>query len=380
MLGCKDFFSFRGFKLGGVRRFGRRALRTAAAALALSYALMGGVPALAAHAPVAVGERAHDVGQTEVHTEPQHGGSARRTIAFGKPSRENAPNAAPAIPEAALPDAAPAASLAPSVPPVPTAPRTLAPPPASVRSMTADAAILMNARTGEVLYEKNGDKREYPASMTKMMTCILSVESGRADLAVTITPSAADVETTRVRPGEQARLRDLTRQMMLISDNGAALAIAETLGGSEEQFAAMMNRKAREIGAFHTHFVNPNGMPDADHYSTAHDIALIAAYGLRNPEFRKIVGTKASTIYYLQPAGYKTYCENTNALLYSYPGCTGLKTGWTRAAGGCLAASAMRGDTELIAVVMHSDDEETRASEAAALLDYGFSALAGGRM
>lgn len=367
MLGCKDFFSFRGCKPGGVRLFGHRALRTAAAALALSYALTGGVPALAAHAPVAVGERAHDVGQTEVHTEPQHGGSARRTIAFGKPPRENAPNAAPAIPEAA-----PAAS------PVP--PAALAAPPASVRSMTADAAILMNARTGEVLYEKNGDKREYPASMTKMMTCILSVESGRADLAVTITPFAADVETTRVRPGEQARLRDLTRQMMLISDNGAALAIAETLGGSEAQFAAMMNRKAREIGAFHTHFVNPNGMPDANHYSTAHDIALIAAYGLRNPEFRKIVGTKASTIYYLQPAGYKTYCENTNALLYSYPGCTGLKTGWTRAAGGCLAASAMRGDTELIAVVMHSDDEETRASEAAALLDYGFSALAGGKM
>ena len=369
MLGCKDFFSFRGFKPGGVRRFGRRALHTAAAALALSYALTGGVPALAAHAPVAVGERAHDVGQTEVHTEPQHGGSARRTIAFGKPPRENAPNAAPAIPEAA-----PAASPAPPVPPA-----ALAAPPASVRSMTADAAILMNAKTGEVLYEKNGDKREYPASMTKMMTCILSIESGRADLAVTITPFAADVETTRVRPGEQARLRDLTRQMMLISDNGAALAIAETLGGSEEQFAAMMNRKAREIGAFHTHFVNPNGMPDANHYSTAHDIALIAAYGLRNPEFRKIVGTKASTIYYLQPAGYKTYCENTNALLYSYPGCTGLKTGWTRAAGGCLAASAVRGDTELIAVVMHSDDEETRASEAAALLDYGFSTLAEGR-
>ena len=356
-----------------MRLLGHRALRRTAAALALSYVLTGGVPAFAAHAPVAVGERAHDVGQTEVHTEPQHGGSARRTIAFGKPSRENAPNVAPAIPEAALPGAAPAASPAPPVPPA-----ALAAPPASVRSMTADAAILMNAKTGEVLYEKNGDKREYPASMTKMMTCILSIESGRADLAVTITPFAADVETTRVRPGEQARLRDLTRQMMLISDNGAALAIAETLGGSEAQFAAMMNRKAREIGAFHTHFVNPNGMPDANHYSTAHDIALIAAYGLRNPEFRKIVGTKASTIYYLQPAGYKTYCENTNALLYSYPGCTGLKTGWTRAAGGCLAASAMRGDTELIAVVMHSDDEETRASEAAALLDYGFSALAEG--
>ena len=362
MLNVGKFLKGQGGVRGGLAA--RRLLRAGALALALSYAFAGFAPALAAHAPVAVGTRAHDVGETEVHTEPQHGGSARRTIAFG---------ARPAAHGAQVQEQSPAAA-----PPPPAAVRSLAPPPASVRSMTADAAILMDARTGEVLYEKNADKREYPASMTKMMTCILSVESGRSDLAVTITPFAADVETTRVRAGEQARLKDLTRQMMLISDNGAALAIAETLGGSESQFAAMMNAKARAIGAFHTHFVNPNGMPDANHYSTAHDIARIAAYGLRNPEFRKIVGTKASTIYYLQPVGYKTYCENTNALLYDYPGCTGLKTGWTQAARGCLAASAMRGGTELIAVVMHSRDENTRASEAAALLDYGFSALGEG--
>lgn len=366
MLNVGKFLKGQGGVRGGLAA--RRLLRAGALALALSYAFAGFAPALAAHAPVAVGTRAHDVGETEVHTEPQHGGSARRTIAFGaRPAAHGAPE------KSQVQEQFPAAA-----PPPPAAVRSLAPPPASVRSMTADAAILMDARTGEVLYEKNADKREYPASMTKMMTCILSVESGRSDLAVTITPFAADVETTRVRAGEQARLKDLTRQMMLISDNGAALAIAETLGGSESQFAAMMNAKARAIGAFHTHFVNPNGMPDANHYSTAHDIALIAAYGLRNPEFRKIVGTKASTIYYLQPVGYKTYCENTNALLYDYPGCTGLKTGWTRAARGCLAASAMRGGTELIAVVMHSRDENTRASEAAALLDYGFNALGEG--
>lgn len=364
MLGVRKFFSFEKSRSSGLA-LGRGVLRVGLAAFVLLASAVGSPLALAAHAPAAVSERAHDVGETSVHTEPQHGGTARRTIAFGQPAqRRTAPSAAkePA-PLAATP---------------PPAARASAPPPASVRSMTADAAILINAKTGEVLYEKNGDKREYPASMTKMMTCILSVESGKSDLAVTITPFAADVESTRVRPGEQVRLRDLTRQMMLISDNGAALAIAETLGGSEEKFARMMNTKAREIGAFHTNFVNPNGMPDANHYSTAHDIALIAAYGLRNPEFRKIVGTKASTIYYLQPTGYKTYCENTNALLYDYPGCTGLKTGWTRAAKGCLAASAVRGDTELIAVVMHSDDEETRALEAAALLDYGFASFKSG--
>ena len=143
MLRCKDFFSFRGFKPGGVRLLGRHILRTAATALALSYALTGGVPAFAAHAPVAVGERAHDVGQTEVHTERQHASSAQRTIALGKPSREHAPNAEPTTVEAAVPDAAPATSLAPSV-----SSAALAAPPASVRSMTADAAILMNAGTG----------------------------------------------------------------------------------------------------------------------------------------------------------------------------------------------------------------------------------------
>ena len=328
MLNVGKFLKGQGGVRGGLAA--RRLLRAGALALALSYAFAGFAPALAAHAPVAVGTRAHDVGETEVHTEPQHGGTARRTIAFGaRPTAHGAPE------KAQVQEQSPAAA-----PPPPAAVRSLAPPPASVRSMTADAAILMDARTGEVLYEKNADKREYPASMTKMMTCILSVESGRSDLAVTITPFAADVETTRVRAGEQARLKDLTRQMMLISDNGAALAIAETLGGSESQFAAMMNAKARAIGAFHTHFVTPNGMPDANPYST--------------------------------------YCENTNALLYDYPGCTGLKTGWTRAARGCLAASAMRGGTELIAVVMHSRDENTRASEAAALLDYGFNALGEG--
>ena len=274
MLNVGKFLKGQGGVRGGLAA--RRLLRAGALALALSYAFAGFAPALAAHAPVAGGTRAHDVGETEVHTEPQHGGTARRTIAFGaRPAAHGAPE------KAQVQEQCPAAA-----PPPPAAVRSLAPPPASVRSMTADAAILMDARTGEVLYEKNADKREYPASMTKMMTCILSVESGRSDLAVTITPFAADVETTRVRAGEQARLKDLTRQMMLISDNGAALAIAETLGGSESQFAAMMNAKARAIGAFHTHFVNPNGMPDANHYSTAHDIALIAAYGLRNPEFR----------------------------------------------------------------------------------------------
>ena len=243
---------------------------------------------------------------------------------------------------------------------------------AAAPDITADAAIVIDEATGQVLYEKNADKREYPASMTKIMTCILALEKSSPDQLVTVSRYAADVECTRLYPGYTLRMADILQQMMMISDNGAATAVGEAVGGDEATFAAMMNEKAQAIGAVNTHFVNMNGMPDANHYSTARDMAKIAAYAMHNDAFRQIVGTKAKNIYYIAPQGHKTYCRNTNELLESYPGCTGIKTGWTSAARGCLSAAAKRGDKELIAVVMHSDDDETRFSEAAALLDYGF--------
>ncbi len=243
---------------------------------------------------------------------------------------------------------------------------------AAAPDITADAAIVIDEATGQVLYEKNADKREYPASMTKMMTCILALETSSPDQLVTVSRYAADVECTRLYPGYTLRMADILQQMMMISDNGAATAVGEAVGGDEATFAAMMNEKAQAIGAVNTHFVNMNGMPDANHYSTARDMAKIAAYAMHNDAFRQIVGTKAKNIYYIAPQGHKTYCRNTNELLESYPGCTGIKTGWTSAARGCLSAAAKRGDKELIVVVMHSDDDETRFSEAAALLDYGF--------
>ena len=147
--------------------------------------------------------------------------------------------------------------------------------------LTADAAILIDARTGQVLYEKNADKREYPASMTKMMTCILALEKGNPLKTIAVSANAANVESTELCGGEWIRLGDLTYQMMLISDNGAATAIAEAIGGNVNHFTSMMNEKARAIGAVGTHFVNANGMPDEDHYSTARDMAKIAQYGLR---------------------------------------------------------------------------------------------------
>lgn len=245
---------------------------------------------------------------------------------------------------------------------------------AAAPDVSADAAIVIDRNSGVVLYEKNPDKREYPASMTKMMTCILALENSKPDRIVEVSANAADVECTRLYPGYQLRMADILKQMMLISDNGCATAIGESLAeGDINYFAELMNRKAQDLGMTNSHFVNANGMPDYNHYSTARDIAKLANYAFNNQEFRKIVGTNTCNVYYIVPAGHSEYCENTNELLTTYAGCIGGKTGWTSAARGCLTVAANRDGRELIAVVMHSYDDETRFSEAAALLDYGFA-------
>lgn len=238
---------------------------------------------------------------------------------------------------------------------------------------SSDAAVVMDADTGRILYEKNGDKREYPASMTKMMTCILALEDGKPETMVTVSHNAALTPYTEMHTGYELRLADLLEEMMLISDNGAAVAVAENIGGDTRTFAKMMNKKARELGANHTHFTNPNGLPDSNHYSTAKDMAKIAAYGLKDWTFRNIVSNQRDRIYLTAPIGKTIYGENTNELLGRYPGVYGIKTGWTRSAGGCLAAAAERDGVQLIVVVMHSRDGQSRFRDAASLLDYGFN-------
>ena len=250
---------------------------------------------------------------------------------------------------------------------------------AAAPDISADAAIVVDRGTGAVLYEKNADKREYPASMTKMMTCLLAIESGRMDSIVQVSPEAADVECTRMEPGDQVMMRDLTKQMMLISDNGAATAVGESLGqGDIDYFAERMNRRAQSLGMMSTHFVNANGMPDSDHYTTARDMSKLAVAAFENDAFRQIVGTKEANVYYVRPTGRVEHCVNTDELLWSYQGIIGGKTGWTNAARGCLTVAADRDGRELVAVVMHSDDDESRFTEAASLLDYGFSKEAEG--
>lgn len=239
--------------------------------------------------------------------------------------------------------------------------------------LTAETAILIDAKTGDVLYEKDADKRIYPASTTKMLTAILAIEKTKSLRVVTVSERAAQEEgsSAELRAGDRVQMQDLLYGLMLPSGNDAAIAIAEYIDGSVEKFAKRMTKKAHDIGAVHTQFTNPNGLPDVRHYTTARDLSMIAHYAYKNSRFRKIVKTEAKTIR-VQNTGRLIELYNTNELLGAMDGCDGIKTGTTRAAGQCLVASATRGNISLIAVVMKVADGK-RWHEAESLLEYGFS-------
>lgn len=249
-------------------------------------------------------------------------------------------------------------------------------PTAEIPQLWADSAILIEASTGRVIFEKNADDVRPPASMTKMMTCILGIEYLQPTDQITISPDAATVEYSdlMLQAGNIISAKDLLLGTMLVSDNGGAVAIAQAVGGNIPNFAQMMNDKAKEIGCTNTNFANPNGLPNQNHYSTARDMAKIAAYCMKNSQFRNYVGTVIGNVNVTLPAR-NFDALTTNKLLETYQGATGIKTGYTISAGGCLAASAKRGDIELIAIIMHSADMETRFTDAAKLLDYGFATV-----
>jgi D-alanyl-D-alanine carboxypeptidase (penicillin-binding protein 5/6) len=232
------------------------------------------------------------------------------------------------------------------------------------------AAILMDVRTGQVLYARDANRRLPPASTTKMMTAILAIERFPLDAPVTISARAAAQRSGSaigVEAGEQWSLDDLLHAMLLRSANDAAVAVAEAYSGSVEAFAEDMNRRAARIGARNTHFVNPHGLNAPDHYSTAYDLALIARYGLRLPVFASLVRQQAWVLD--RPDRAPRELLNTNRFLARYEGADGVKTGWTAAAGHCLVASATRDGWQLLAVVLNSRD---MYRDVAQLLDYGF--------
>lgn len=236
---------------------------------------------------------------------------------------------------------------------------------------SAISACLIDAEDNGVLYGKDEDKIMHPASTTKIMTAILALESGKLDEPLVITPEAVNTEPSSLglRLGDKITLREALTGMMIVSGNDAAVAVAQTVAGSVPAFAKMMNDKAKKLGAVNTHFVNPHGLTNQYHYSTAHDMAIIASYAMKKPEFREIVSKKAYNMKYID--GHTEYVTTTNRFLKSgFYGANGIKTGFTNAAGDCLVASATRGQKTLIAVFYNDD---YRWEDAQSWLEYGFS-------
>jgi D-alanyl-D-alanine carboxypeptidase (penicillin-binding protein 5/6) len=236
--------------------------------------------------------------------------------------------------------------------------------------VSADAAILMDAKTGQVLYAKNPFKQRPPASTTKVITALVALDSGRLTDKVTISRKAAQTEGSSMylREGEVFTLSDLLYGALLNSGNDACVAIAEHLAGSVENFVVLMNMKALALGAFNSNFVNPNGLPHPDHYTCVFDLAQVARQALANTTFSNIVSTKDYAIDLPGPNGERRL-KNTNQLLWRYLWADGVKTGTTNAAGPCLISSASKGNRQLLAIVLSSGN---RWNDSVRLFEYGF--------
>ncbi|MBM7854449.1 D-alanyl-D-alanine carboxypeptidase (penicillin-binding protein 5/6) [Desulfohalotomaculum tongense] len=239
-------------------------------------------------------------------------------------------------------------------------------------AITAQAAVLMDAETGQVLYDKNMHQRRPQASTTKIMTAILALESGKLDQVVEVTPKAASVgeSSIHLRPHEKLTLEELLYGAMLRSGNDACVAIAEHIAGTEANFVNLMNYQAKLLGGYNTNFCNTNGLPHDNHYSSAYDLALFTRYAMKNPKFREIVKTRYKQID--GPGNSKRHLHNTNKLLWGCTWADGVKTGTTNAAGCCLVASASMNGRHLISVVLHSDD---RYGDTKKLFAYGFNSF-----
>ncbi len=249
-------------------------------------------------------------------------------------------------------------------------------PSASRLSISAESAALMCVESGEFLYRKNADERLSMASTTKIMTSLIALEYARPDMEITVTEEMVSVEGTSMglQAGDSVSMRELVYGMLLQSGNDAANTVATVIGGSAEGFSELMNIRAAEIGMTNTNFVTASGLDDEEHYSTAYDMALLAAECLRNPEFAAICSKKTAKLTYGNPP-YARTLTNHNRLLWSYPDAIGVKTGFTKKSGRCLVSAARRGGVTLVAVTLNAPDDWSDHKE---MLDYGFSVCKSG--
>jgi len=258
----------------------------------------------------------------------------------------------------------------PAPKPTPPPPPPLAP---GELPLVARSAILLDAKSGDVLYEKNPDVIEYPASATKILTALIVIEQGELDRKVTIQPEDTKVEASALyfKPGEEYVRKDLLFALLLKSANDVALSLARDNAGSVEAFSKKMNRRAEALGAVNSHFTNPHGLHDPHHFTTARDLATIARAAMQQPLFRQIVGTPEMGM--LKGAEW-VLIKNHNKLLSRLPGCTGVKTGFTNAAQQVIVSAALRAGQEAISVILHSQGE-AKWSDSMTLIEHGFSKL-----
>ncbi|ANC75541.1 hypothetical protein ABE65_001135 [Fictibacillus phosphorivorans] len=236
----------------------------------------------------------------------------------------------------------------------------------------SESAVMIDAKTGDILYQKNSSEQMYPASITKIVTGILAIESGKLDDTVVVSSDAVRAEGTRVylMEDEQVPLKKLVQGLLINSGNDAAVAIAEYMAGDVDSFADQMNAFAKKVGADNTHFVNPNGLFDEEHYTTAEDMAKITQYAMQNEEFREIVSTKELP---WVGEGWETTLRNHHQLLWDYPGTIGVKNGYVDESKHTLVTAVSRDNLDVIIVTMKAPTSRAAYWDTMALGDYGFA-------
>ena len=235
--------------------------------------------------------------------------------------------------------------------------------------LNARIALIYDRASGRVLYEKNGDKQTPMASTTKIMTAIVVLENTNLKDIVTIDSKSASIGGSRLglKKDDKVTINDLLYGLMLRSGNDAASALAIYVGGSIQNFADMMNNKAEELGLTNSHFVVPHGLDDEGHYTTAHELAKITDYALKNETFKKVVSTSNTTI---SINGNLKQINNTNKLLNSVSGVYGVKTGFTNGAGRCLVTAWEKNDMDIITVIIGADTNNLRTTDTKKLIEY----------